>query len=69
MTLFSRMAFLLMIGVVSQVAVSGDRGYSKADAERYIKESEAAWALSGPAPGFGETANGRSLPQRMCQCH
>jgi hypothetical protein len=49
MTLFSRTALLMMLWIVSSftvVAASADRGYSNAAAERYIKESEAAWAAS-----------------------
>ena len=46
MTLSSRMGFFMMLCVASPFAASADRGYSKADAERYITASEAAWAAS-----------------------
>ena len=46
MTILNRTALLVMLWVVSQFAASADHGYSRAEAERYIKESEAAWAAS-----------------------
>ncbi len=49
MTLSNRAALLIMFWLLSAFAVdvaSADHRYSQADAERYIKESEAAWAAS-----------------------
>lgn len=38
--------WLLLIGFYCSSAVSANAGYSQADAQRYIKASESAWAES-----------------------